>query len=202
MLVLDDCNDWVGFLNNHPGTKTPNLDALAARSLVFAAAYCAAPMCLPARTANLFGRNPWETKIYNHSPQSFAYYDYMKAYTPSIIDDIWTTGYDTLAAGKVFHGSERKRWTSYQPIQGYAVGAARDESAKARFDPNWVSPYNGARIGDGKNFPSYEIDFGSSGTTPQQDPNGRGVAWITKQLAASHSRPFLLAFGSETPHEP
>src|SRR5690242_5584445 len=51
MLGMDDCNDWVGFLNNHPGTKTPNLDALAARSLVFTSAYCAAPMCLPARTA-------------------------------------------------------------------------------------------------------------------------------------------------------
>src|SRR6266550_3278395 len=59
LLGMDDCNDWVGFLNNHPGTKTPNLDALAARSLVFPAAYCAAPMCLPSRTANLFGLNPW-----------------------------------------------------------------------------------------------------------------------------------------------
>jgi arylsulfatase A-like enzyme len=202
MLGLDDCNDWVGFLNNHPGTKTPNLDALAARSLVFSAAYCAAPMCLPSRTAALYGLNPWETQIYDHEPSSFANYDRMKKVTPSVIDDIWAAGYDTFAAGKVFHGGEPTRWTESEQIEQYAVGYQRDEVDRSRFNPNWISPYNGVRIGDGKNFPSYDVDFGPSGTTPQQDPNGRGVAWITGQLAAAHKRPFLLAFGSTTPHEP
>src|SRR5262245_23262841 len=24
-ISLDDCNDWLGYLNNHPGTSTPNV---------------------------------------------------------------------------------------------------------------------------------------------------------------------------------
>jgi arylsulfatase A-like enzyme len=204
LLGLDDCNDWVGFLNNHPGTKTPNLDALAARSLVFTAAYCAAPMCLPSRTANLYGLNPWETGIYDHTAASHAHYDRMKVVTPSVIDDIWAAGYDTLAAGKVFHGAETRRWTAYQGITAYAIGSQSEDSGtgQPQFNPNWVSPYDGKPIGSGKNFPASHVDFGPSGTTPQQDPNGRGVAWVTEHLAASHQRPFLLAFGSTTPHEP
>src|SRR5262245_55757523 len=39
-ISFDDCNDWVGFLRNHPGTHTPNLDALARESLVFDQAHC------------------------------------------------------------------------------------------------------------------------------------------------------------------
>jgi arylsulfatase A-like enzyme len=204
LLGMDDCNDWVGFLNNHPGTKTPNLDALAARSLVFTAAYCAAPMCLPSRTANLYGLNPWETQIYDHTPPSRAHYNQMKVVTPSVIDDIWAAGYDTLAAGKVFHGAETRRWTAYQGITAYSIGAQNEDSdtGHPQFNPNWVSPYDGKPLGSGKNFPASHVDFGPSGTTPQQDPNGRGVAWVTEHLAASHQRPFLLAFGSTTPHEP
>ena len=30
-IAIDDLNDWVGFLKNHPGVKTTNLDRLAAR---------------------------------------------------------------------------------------------------------------------------------------------------------------------------
>jgi len=204
LLGMDDCNDWVGFLNNHPGTKTPNLDALAARSLVFPAAYCAAPMCLPSRTANLYGLNPWETQIYDHSPPSRMNYNRMKNVTPSVVDDIWAAGYDTFAAGKVFHGPEPRRWTSNQHIYPYVVGAEREDPGvlPEQFNPNWVSPYDHKPIGSGKNFPANGVDFGPSGTTPQQDPNGRGVAWITEHLAAPHRRPFLLAFGSTTPHEP
>jgi arylsulfatase A-like enzyme len=204
LLGLDDCNDWLGFLNNHPGTKTPNLDALAARSLVFSAAYCAAPMCLPSRTANLFGLNPWETGIYDHSQPSRANYQRMTTVTPSVIDDIWAAGYDTYSAGKVFDGAELRRWTDYERIYPYVVGAAREDPAVRpdQFNPDWISPYDGKPIGSGKNFPANHVDFGPSGATPRQDPNSRGVAWIADHLAASHRRPFLLAFGSTTPHEP
>ena len=72
VLSLDDQNDWVGFLNNHPGTRTPNLDALAAESIVFNHAYTTAPMCNPARTAIFFGQPPHRSQVYDHSDKSDA----------------------------------------------------------------------------------------------------------------------------------
>ena len=31
MIVIDDQNDWVGCLNGHPQSRTPNIDRLAQR---------------------------------------------------------------------------------------------------------------------------------------------------------------------------
>jgi choline-sulfatase len=43
MIIVDDMNDWVGCLNGHPNVKTPNIDRLAARGLLFANAHVTAP---------------------------------------------------------------------------------------------------------------------------------------------------------------
>ena len=44
-IAIDDLNDWVGCLGGHPDAKTPNIDRLAARGVLFTHAYCAAPAC-------------------------------------------------------------------------------------------------------------------------------------------------------------
>ena len=49
--------DHVGFAGN-PDLRTPNLDALAARSTVFDRAYVANPVCSPNRSSILTGRMP------------------------------------------------------------------------------------------------------------------------------------------------
>src|SRR6185503_10868411 len=54
-IAVDDLNDWVGSLGGHPQAKTPNIDALAARGVNFARAYCACPVCNPSRTALMCG---------------------------------------------------------------------------------------------------------------------------------------------------
>ena len=54
-ISIDDLNDWVGVLGGHAHARTPNLDRLAARGLLFDNAHCAAPSCNPSRTATLTG---------------------------------------------------------------------------------------------------------------------------------------------------
>ena len=39
---IDDMNDYISPLDNHPGIKTPNFDRLAKRSVTFANALCRA----------------------------------------------------------------------------------------------------------------------------------------------------------------
>ena len=36
MIAVDDLNDWIGCLAGHPDTKTPNIDRLASRGVLFA----------------------------------------------------------------------------------------------------------------------------------------------------------------------
>ena len=42
-IAVDDLNDWIGVLGGHPDTRTPNIDRLAARGMLFTRAYTAAP---------------------------------------------------------------------------------------------------------------------------------------------------------------
>ncbi|NJL31435.1 MAG: sulfatase-like hydrolase/transferase [Phycisphaerales bacterium] len=58
MICVDDLNSWIGCLGGHPQVKTPNLDRLAQRGLLFTNAHCAGPICNPARAALLTGRHP------------------------------------------------------------------------------------------------------------------------------------------------
>ena len=50
-LAIDDLNDWIGVLGKRPDVKTPNLDRLAQRGVLFTRAYCRAPACNPSRAA-------------------------------------------------------------------------------------------------------------------------------------------------------
>lgn len=57
------CDQWrpdcLGTLG-HPVVRTPNLDSLAGRGVVFENAYCASPLCSPARAS-------WLTGLYPHA---------------------------------------------------------------------------------------------------------------------------------------
>ena len=65
-LAVDDLNNWVGCLGGHPQAKTPNIDALANKGVLFGQAYCAAPLCHPSRTAIMTGLRPSTTGVYGN----------------------------------------------------------------------------------------------------------------------------------------
>ncbi|MGC8793546.1 MAG: sulfatase-like hydrolase/transferase [Bryobacteraceae bacterium] len=65
-IAIDDLNDWVGCLSGHPDVKTPNLDRLAARGLLFTNAHCAAPLCNSSRAALLTGLRPSSSGVYDN----------------------------------------------------------------------------------------------------------------------------------------
>ncbi|MCH7910194.1 MAG: sulfatase-like hydrolase/transferase, partial [Candidatus Hydrogenedentes bacterium] len=65
-LAVDDLNDWVGCLGGHPQAKTPNIDSLAEKGVLFEQAYCSAPLCNPSRTSIMTGLNPSTTGIYGN----------------------------------------------------------------------------------------------------------------------------------------
>jgi len=66
-IAIDDLNDWVGCLGGHPDVKTPNLDRLARRGVLFTNAYCAAPACNPSRAALMTGIRPSTSGVYHNS---------------------------------------------------------------------------------------------------------------------------------------
>lgn len=64
VLILSDDQGWTdyGFMG-HPQIRTPNLDRLAAESLLFTRGYTAAPLCRPALASLITGRHVHEHRI-------------------------------------------------------------------------------------------------------------------------------------------
>ena len=63
-IAIDDLNDWVGCLGGHPQVRTPNIDRLARRGVLFSNAHCQAPICNPSRVSLLTGVRPSTSGVY------------------------------------------------------------------------------------------------------------------------------------------
>jgi len=83
-----------------PKMYTPNLDALAAKSLLFERAYVAQSLCSPSRTAALTGRRTDSTAI----TQLHQYWREYGGNFTTIPQFFKENGYYAHGAGKVFHG--------------------------------------------------------------------------------------------------
>ena len=101
-IAVDDLNDWVGCLGGNPDTKTPNIDRLARRGLVFAKAECAAPSCVPSRCALMTGKKPADTGLYANPNGEFRRCTDLKDLV-TIPRYFSQHGYHTLGVGNVLH---------------------------------------------------------------------------------------------------
>ncbi|MCP5072587.1 MAG: sulfatase [Rhodobacteraceae bacterium] len=115
-LSIEDLNDWIEPLGGHPDARTPNINRLAKRGMVFENAYAPAPACSPSRTATLFGQNPWQTGVYanNHKWHDF----YRPGTRKSLVGRFRDAGFETRGAGKVFHAAPKELdiadWTQFE----------------------------------------------------------------------------------------
>ena len=69
LIAVDDLNDWIGSMGGHPDTRTPNIDRLASRGVLFTNAHSQGTMCNPSRISIMWGKRPSSTGFYeNHFP--------------------------------------------------------------------------------------------------------------------------------------
>ena len=102
-LAIDDLNDWIGALGGHPQARTPNLDRLISKGILFSNAHCAAPVCGASRHALLSGLRPSTTGWYTNSSKKRADYEKALGETVPMPTHFKGNGYKTMAAGKIFH---------------------------------------------------------------------------------------------------
>lgn len=122
LVIADDLGHahWSGA--GCPWVRTPNLDALAERGVVFSNAYVQAPSCAPSRAALLTGRSPWQLGpgmiLWGDFPAQFPTYPALLAregYARARFGKGWGPGRDFLhnnPAGPSFDKIPRKHATS------------------------------------------------------------------------------------------
>ena len=189
-IALDDLNDWIGCLGGHPQTKTPNLDRLAASSVLFRNAYTAAASCNPSRTAIFSGLPPHRSGLY-HNLQK------MREVLPEaeLLPRYFSNhGYWSAGSGKMLHYIiDPPSWDDYFPAK------AKDNPFPHTFYPE-KRPVNLPRAGD---WQYVETDWAALDVTDEQFGGDWAVTkWIGEQLQRPHDTPFFLACGIYRPHEP
>lgn len=183
LIVVDDLNVALGAYGD-PLAKTPHLDRLAARGVVFERAYSQYPLCNPSRVSFLSGRRPETTGVYIlTTPARTVLPD--AVLLPQFYRE---RGYFTAGAGKIFHNvrvNDAASWDAYQdapPEDPEELAATRSRQQGGDGRPAWtVLSTEGERTRDAVNAQQAE-------------------AWIAAQAAAG--KPFFVAAGFHLPHLP
>ncbi len=179
LVIFDDLNDWIGPLDGYPTVKTPQLDRLARRGLVFTNAHADAPACNPSRTALLSGLRPSTSGVYfNGQP-------YLSALpgTYTLVEYFAAQGYRTLSSGKIFHsfGSGKQVW---------------DERFDQKPDRE-MEAHNKDNL-----FGQEHFNWGPVDQKLGKMPDIRIARAAAQWLSEPSEKPFFLAVGFQRPHLP
>jgi arylsulfatase A-like enzyme len=190
-ICLDDMRPELGCYGGQ--AKSPNLDALAKRGVLFNRAYCQEATCSPSRTSMLTGRRPDTTRVYdlitnfrNTIPDVVTLPQYFKQH-----------GYFTQALGKVYHGGldDAKSWSvPHTPNRGMQYHDPKILAyVRSRGQHGWEQG------GDNKGPAWEEADC-------KDDELGDG--WVCDRAIEAmdqikqQGKPFFLAVGFQKPHLP
>ena len=178
-VAVDDLNDWVGCLGGHPGARTPNIDRLAKRGVVFTRAYCAAPACNPSRAALLTGLRPSTTGVY-HNNQPWRPVPLLRE-AVTLPQHFMRSGYHVAGCGKIFHGGfdDPASWHEYR--KGGRAGLPRPPAPTGR---------------------AGGITWGPLDLADEQTEDHHIAGWAIDRLRQKHDKPLFLACGLHKPHMP
>lgn len=179
-IAVDDLNDWIGCLGGNPDCRSPNIDRLAARGVLFSRSYCAAPACNPSRAALMTGVRPWTSGVYvNPQPWRPAMPDVV-----TLPQHMTKNGYHSLGSGKIYHGR-------------YEDDASWENYLKRTGDPKPTEA-----VLKSKTSRSGGIVWGELEATDEQMNDYAMVTHAVEYLGKKHDRPFFLACGIFRPHMP
>ena len=182
VIMIDDLNDWVGCLGGHPGVKTPNMDRLASRGMLFSNAHAQAVVCGPSRISLLSGRMPQTTGARDF--KQFWDYEALVGHNPLPLH-FKQLGYTTYGSGKVFHkgflpGAERDSWDHIP--DGFGMPRPDEPIHVTWHDGMW--------------------DWGPIDKPPEAWGDYRLAVNMGKVLRESHDKPFFIMAGLLLPHVP
>jgi iduronate 2-sulfatase len=181
-IVVDDLNTTLGCYG-HPTVKTPNIDKLASKGILFRNAYCNFAVCNPSRSSFLTGLRPETLGILdNRSPLREILGD--RITLPALFRQ---NGYHTINIGKVFNGPT-------------------DENDLNAWDEEYH--YGATELGKqgvGRNMSQDQLAWcrwlEAEGTDEDQ-PDGQTAARAIEFIKQEHEKPFFLALGFAKPHDP
>jgi arylsulfatase A-like enzyme len=176
-IAIDDLRDWVGYFGHNPQAKTPNFDRLSRMGVSFTHAYCAAPVCNPARAALMSGLRPSTTGVYENNNDWRTVIPVDKPLTTTFR----RAGYEVIGAGKIYHEAYPRlsEWDDYLA------------------HPGGLPP-----VPAGQNDGVGGIKFAPLDCKDEDLNDWNITNYGIQQLGRRHDKPLFLAVGLHKPHMP
>ena len=192
-IAVDDLNDWLGCMNGHPNTKTPNFDRLAAQGVLFSNAHCQAPLCGPSRASLMTGLRPSTTGIYGMIPDNEIRLDNEATKDIVFLPEYFRNhGYFTMGIGKLFH--------THAPDGMFDESGGRYRGFGPLPEERFV--WDGYGTSDRDRYGRTSTDWGAYPEANTEMPDHQSVDWAIERLGRNHEKPFFLAVGFLRPHVP
>lgn len=189
-LVIDDLRPALGAYGD-PLAKTPNLDRLAARGLLFERAYCQQALCAPSRASVITGRRPAAFPRISGGEGSAHYREELPDVVtlPQLFKQ---HGYHTESIGKVNH--------VYPPILDPVSWSVPERMADVVKRDEYLKPSN--RVG-GFIQPMRKGEATESIEAPDDAyVDGQAADAAIEALRRLRDQSFFLAVGTKRPHLP
>lgn len=189
-IAVDDLNDWLGSMQGHPDVKTPNIDKLAARGVLFQSAYCQAPLCGPSRASVMTGLRPSTTGIYGMIDDNKIRDDNEATRDIVYLPEYFRrSSYHTMGIGKLFY--------RHAPDEMFDESGGRSKGfgplPEKRFKWSGKAP---------ENYNGTSTDWGAHPEADALMPDYQSAGWASERLQKSYDTPFFLAVGFLRPHVP
>jgi arylsulfatase A-like enzyme len=177
--------------------KTPNLDRLKERSIVFNRAYCAAPACGPSRASLLTGISPATSGVY-YNNQNFRQAD---GWLSNVIDlprHFKNNGYLTTNFGKIFHHGQQTEDNKESFSKGHFFPfSSKEDNVLYKEAIDTTRLKQGATWSYGPLPDEYDLE---DTTKMQQDT--KNANRTINFLQEDHGKPFFISLGLWKPHLP
>lgn len=191
-LIADDLNCDLACYG-HPLVKSPNIDRLAARGMLFERSYCQFPLCGPSRASFLCGLYPDQTLVRRNAV-------FVRDHVPNVVtlpQHFRNYGYTPVRVGKLYHygvpgtigtdgHDDAPSWDRVFNPRG------RDKDEESQVTTLVPGQYGGT------------LSWMASEGTDAQQTDGIGAAHAVTLLEefAKTEKPFFLAVGFYRPHTP
>ena len=202
MIAIDDLRPSLGCYGD-PNAKTPHMDALAGRGLLFERAYCQQALCSPSRISLLSGRRPSTSKIYTIGPT-------LRSAMPDITtlpQHFKNAGYFTRSLGKVYHVGiddpaswSVPSWQSRRPRSG-PEGIRLQAERRRDYAAKKIPPPEQGEGAISYAVPAFEAPDVGDEELKDGDCAREAIAAL-RGFAQQPGQPFFLAVGFANPHVP
>ena len=183
----------------HPVVKTPNIDALAKRGVLFNRAYCQVAVCNPSRASVSTGLRPQTTGVYNNSVDWRRRIPDGLLALPEFFRD---HGYETVICGKIHHhqryftdateeAQQREDRMWHKKLRAPSKRAALPPISPRAERPAWLKE---------DDYIARSLKWGPTGLTDTEQRDGAIAKAVAAELKAKHDKPLYMAVGFHAPH--